>query len=198
MATHTYQLIPTFLTGGQFAQSVWHYAFDDVGFLTTKDAATALISAWDTAHRTQLRACLPTDVTIVSYRARQINAAGGFNAYLPISATNAGTRTGTQSATGLCPVVIFFPINPADGRGKWFIPGVSEADIEDGRFTDTYSSAINTILTSLFDPVVLTGGGGPTASFGWFSKVGNTMKLPNIALLSQNLGTQRRRMRPAG
>jgi len=198
MATRTYQLVPTFNCAGQFAQSVWHWQFDDAGFPTTKGAAQALINAFDAARRTALRACLPTDTTLISYRARQINAQGGFNAYTPISSTNAGSRTGTQSASALNPVVVHYPLVPSHGRGKWFIPGVSESDIEDGRFTSTYAGAIAAALSTLFDPLTLTGGGSPIATFGWFSKSANTFRTPIASLLSLNLGTQRRRMRPAG
>jgi len=198
MATRTYELIPSYNTSGQFAQSVWHWQFDDAAFATTKDAATALIDAFDTARRTTLRAALPSDVELISYRARLRQGEGGFNAFVPISTTNTGSRSGTQSATALNPVVVFFPLNPAHGRGKWFIPGVSETDIEDGRFTSAYQSAIITVLDTLFDPLTLTGGGGPTATFGWFSQAANTFRLATSAILSLNLGTQRRRMRPAG
>lgn len=198
MATRTYQLIPTFNTAGQFAQSIWHWSFDDAGFATSKAAAQALINAFDAARRTTLRACLPTDVTLISYRARQINATGGFNAFTPITATNAGTRSGTQSASALNPVVVYYPITPSHGRGKWFIPGISETDIEDGRYTATYAAAIASALGTLFDPLTLTGGGSPIATFGWFSRAANSFRTPFVTQLSLNLGTQRRRMRPAG
>jgi len=198
MATRTYQLIPSFNTAGQFAQSVFHYSFDDGAFATTKDAATALINAFDAARRTALRACLPADCTLISYRARLRGGVGGFNAYVPISSTNAGTRTGAQSASALCPVVVFYPLLPNFGRGKWFVPGVSETDIEDGRFTSGYQSAMVTNLSTLFDPITLTGGGGPTATFGWFSLTTNSFVAMVDATLSLNLGTLRRRMRPAG
>lgn len=198
MAQSVYQLIPSFNTASQFAQSIWHYQFDDAAFPTTKDAAEALINAFDASHRTQLRGCLPTDVTLISYRARKRSSGGGFNAYSPVTATNAGTRTGTQSASALNPVAIFFPLLPNHGRGKWFIPGISESDIEDGRFTAGYVNAINTILGAMFDDLTLTGGGGPTAVFGWFSLGSNAFRTPIRNQLSLNLGTQRRRMRPAG
>jgi len=198
MALRTYELIPSFNVGGQFAQSVWHYQFDDAGFTTTKAAASSLITAFDTAQRTTLRACLPTDTTLISYRARLRTGVGGFNAFVPISSTNAGTRTGVQSASALNPVVIFYPLNPSFGRGKWFVPGVSETDIADGRFTSSYMSAMATNLGTLFDPLSLVGGGGPTATFGWFSEQANIFRVLDTAILSPNLGTQRRRMRPAG
>jgi len=198
MATRVYQLIPSYNTAGQFAQSVFHYAFDDSGFNTTQEAAIALINAFDAARRSDLRGCLPSDCSLISYRARLRGGLGGFNAYVPITSSNAGTRTGTQSASALNPVVILFPLNPAHGRGKWFVPGVSETDIEDGRFTGTYQSAMQTRLQTLFDPLTLTGGGGPTATFGWFSTSANAFRQMTDAILSLNLGTQRRRMRPAG
>jgi hypothetical protein len=198
VANHIYTLVPSFNTAGQFAQSVFHYQFDDAGFSTTKAAASALIAAFDAARRTSLRACLPTDVTLISYRSAALNAVGGFNAFVPVTSTNVGTRTGTQSASALNPVVVHYPLTPSQGRGKWFIPGVAEADIEDGRYTNTYASAITTILSTLFDPLTLTGGGGPTATFGWFARSANAFRQPVVSLLSLNLGTQRRRMRPAG
>jgi hypothetical protein len=198
MATRTYQLILSFNCAGQFAQSIWHYQFDDAGFTTTKSAAQELIDAFDAARRTTLRGALPSDTTLISYRARQIQAVGGFNAFLPISATNAGTRTGTQSASALNPVVLHYPLTPSHGRGKWFIPGVSESDIESGRFTANYAGVIESICTTLFDPLTLSGGGSPTATFGWYSRGSNAFRTPVSSHLSLNLGTQRRRMRPAG
>jgi hypothetical protein len=198
MATRTYELIPSFNTAGQFAQSVWHYQFDDAGYTTTQEAARALIDRWDTVNRTGLRACLPSDVTLISYRARLRGGIGGFNAFVPVTSTNTGSRSGTQSASALNPVAIFYPFDPSHGRGKWFIPGVSETDIEDGRFTGTYRNAINTQINAIFDPIVLAGGGGPTATFGWFAITANAFRIATSAALSPNLGTQRRRMRPAG
>lgn len=198
MATHIYQLVPSFNCGGQFAQSVWHYRFDDAGFSTTKAAATALITAFDTAKRTALRAFLPSDTTLISYRARQQMAVGGFNAFVPISSTNAGSRSGSQSASALNPVVIHYPLTPNGGRGKWFIPGISETDVEVGKFTDAYTTAINALLTTFFGDITLTGGGAPVAEFGWYDKLANQFRTPNTSMLSQNVGIQRRRMRPAG
>lgn len=198
MSTHIYQLIPSFNTGGQFAQSIFHYSFDDAGFATTKAAGTALINAFDAARRTQLRAFLPTDVSLISYRARQTQATGGFNSFLPITSTNTGTRSGVQSATALNPVVIHFPLNPSHGRGKWFVPGISETDIEDGVYTAAYTSAISALLSTFLDPLTLTGGGAPTAIFGWPTTTSPpAFRVPSMSVLSQNLGTQRRRMKPA-
>ncbi len=197
MALHSYELIPTYNTAGQFAQSVFHYQFEDAAFTTTKAAGLALITAFDTAKRTALRAFLPTDVTLISYRARQVGGIGGFNAFVPISSTNAGTRTGAQSATALNPVVIHYPLLPNFGRGKWFIPGISEADIESGRYTAAYTAAIETLLSTFFGDLTLVGGGNPTANFGWRAASGLHVH-PTESHLSLNLATQRRRMRPAG
>jgi len=197
MALHSYALVPSFNTAGQFAQSVFHYQFDDGAFPTTKAAALALITAFDTAKRTNLRAFLPTDVTLISYRAKQVRGLGGFNAFVPISSTNAGTRSGSQSATALNPCVIHYPLLPNFGRGKWFIPGISETDIESGRYTAAYTAAIEILLATFFGDLTLVGGGNPTATFGWVNASG-TFVHPVASHLSLNLATQRRRMRPAG
>jgi len=198
MSQHVYQLVPSFNCAGQFAQSVFHYQFEDGGFTTTKAAAAALITAFDTAKRTNLRSMIPTDCTLISYRARQINAAGGFNAFTPISSTNVGLRSGTQSASALNPVVIQYPLVPSQGRGKWFIPGISETDIEDGRYTAGYTAAVEVILATFFDDITLTGGTSPVAQYGWWSTTFNAFRTPIASHLSMNLGIQRRRMRPAG
>lgn len=199
MATRTYQLIPTFNVGGQFAQSVWAWQFDDAGFSTTKGAAQALINAFDVARRATLRAMLPVGTSLLSYRGRLVQASGGFNAFSIPAGAVAGTRPGEISVSALNPVAVFYPLNPAHGRGKWFIPGVSETDIESGIYTAAYVTAINAGLGTIFDDLVLVGGGAPTARFGWIAKGPPAAFRSSIRNeLSKNVGLQRRRMRPAG
>jgi hypothetical protein len=197
MADHNYSLIITGLSGPQFVQNVLHYRFDDSGFLTTKSAAAALQAAWDVANRLTWRQILPTDYTIKSYKGSRVDGGGGFEAFSPITAGGtAGTRAGTQSATGLNPVIVVAPfLETAPGRGKIFLPGISETDIEDGKYTEAYKTAVAGALVNLLDDLTLTGGGGPTASYGWIKKNG-TFVAGGKVWLSMNLGTQRRRMRP--
>lgn len=196
MAQNVYTMIITYTTGPQFAQSVTHWQFDDSGYSTTKGAAEALQIAWDTARRAVFKAMLPTDVVIKSYKGQRVSATGGFEAFTPVTSGGTGTRPGTQSATALNPVIVSTSIPLTRGRGKFFMPGVSETDIEDGKYTEAYKTAMAALLTTMFDDVVLSGGGAPTAVYGWLD-AGNNFHVADNVWLSLNLGTQRRRMRPA-
>lgn len=194
MALNTYSLIPSFNCGGQFAQCVWHYQFDDAAFSTTKAAAEDLQIKWDAANRTTLRNILSSAVTIVSYKGSCVSSPGGFEAFSPIASSNAGTRGSTISASGLSPCIIHYPVNLSLGRGRTFLPGVAEADCESGIFTSSFRGAVETALTTLFDPITLTG--GATATFGYFRRPQKVFVALVNSILSENLGTQRRRMRP--
>lgn len=197
MALNTYTLIPSYNVGGQFAQNVWHYQFDDSGYTSTQEAAGHLITAWDTANRTTLRSILSSSVTLVSYKSSCISSPGGFEAFVGIGASNAGTRNAAMSASGLATTVIHYPVNLTLGRGRTFFPGLSEVDAEDGIYTNGFRTAVETALTTLFDPVTLAGGGAPVATFGYFRRPQKVFVALVNSILSEIIGTQRRRMRPA-
>jgi hypothetical protein len=198
MAQNTYSLIASYTCGGQFAQNVWHWQFDDALFTTTKSAAEALQIAFGAlGHITALRQILDHKVTINSLRGSCVSSPGGFEAFTPVSGANAGLRGGDLSVSGLAPVLVHYPINLSLGRGRTFLPGISEDDVDDGIFSAGFRGAVATALATLFQNMVLTGGGGPTAIFGyWRAKQKVFVALPNTEL-SENLGTMKRRMRPA-
>jgi len=197
MAQNTYSLIISYDCAGQFAQNVTHWQFDDAGFSTTKSAAEALQAAWVTAGRnTSLKNILSSSVTIVSLKGSCVSSPGGFDAFTPISPPVAGIRGAGLSVTGLAPVLVSYPINLSLARGRFFLPGIAEADIDDGIFTTGFRGAVTSALANLFDNLTLTGGGGPTAIFGYFRRPQKVfVALPNT-ILSENLGTMKRRMRP--
>lgn len=196
MALNTYSLILSHSIGTQFAQNVFHYQFDDSGFATTKEAANALQIAWDTANRTTWRNILPSPTTLLSYKGACVSSPGGFDAFSPVTGAAGGTR-GAISVSGVAPCIIHYPVNLSLGRGRTFLPGLAEADCDSGIYTSAYTSAVLTALTTLFDPLTLVGGGGPTATFGYFRRPQKVFVALINSILSQNVGTQRRRMRPA-
>jgi len=197
MAQQTYRLVITGNAAGQFVQNVLHYQFDDAGYTTSQVAAAQLITKWHNTNAALWRAILPTDYLLKSYKAVKVTGGGGFSSFLPNPGTQAGTRPGAQSASALNPVVIITPIPLTRARGKIFLPGISETDIQDGVFTAAYTSAVTSALSTLLDDLVLAGGGTPTAVYGWLKKDGVTFVTGDNSFLSQNLGTQRRRMKPA-
>lgn len=195
MALNTYALTVSYNCGGQFAQNVFHYQFDDATFATAQLAATDLITKWDTANRGTLRGILSAAVTIVGYKAGRISSAGGFEAHLSVAASNAGTRGATISAAGLAPCIIHYPVNLTLARGRTFLPGVAENDVESGIFTENFKAAAQSALNTLFDQLTMTGGGAATFGY-WRTKPTKLFVALVDSILSENLGTQRRRMRP--
>lgn len=194
--TRIYSLVTNYTTAGQFASCVHHWGFDDSGYSTTQAAAQALITAWLAAKQAALVAMLPTDVTLLSVRSRLVQSTGGFEGFTLVTSSNVGTRTGTQSASGLAPCIIFFPTLNGRLRGRWFLPGVSEADVVDGVFATAYKTAIQTQLATILANLTLAGGGTPTASMYIYTRATKTGTLIQSASLSNLLGTQRRRQLP--
>jgi len=197
MATHTYQLSINYAAQNQFASNILHYGFDDGGFASSAAAALALCNAWDTANRTLLKNILPTTTTIVSLKARALNMVGGFEGFLSMPASQTGARTGNVAATGVSPLVILVPTVEPSGKGKSFLPGVTDTDLVDGEYQSGFVTAFNTNNHLYTDTLVLTGGGAPTATPGIYSRKTLTLNFIKAVELSMVFGTQRRRQRPA-
>lgn len=196
MALNTYTLIPTFNVGGQFAQVVWHYQLDDSTFGTTKSAAQDLQQKFDTAHRTAMRSILPAEVSLVSYKGSCVSSPGGFEAFSPATGAVAGIITGGMSVSGLAPVLVHVPVDVSMARGRTFLPGISESSVESGILTAAYTTLVEGVIAAgFFQPLTLTGGG--QATFGYWRAAQKQFVPIAHTLLSQNLGTMRRRMRPA-
>lgn len=162
MATHVYQLGINYNADGQFATNVLHFTFDDGGFTSTAAAARGLIGGWDAANRTALRNVLSSHVSIISYRARAVAIAGGFEGSSTLTAANTGNRAGSYSASGIGAVAIFFPIGNAKQRGRMFLPGVSNSDCFDGILTAAYKTVLNTSFATMISPFPTVGGGAVT------------------------------------
>lgn len=198
MAIHTYSLSPSYNAGGQFCANMLHYQFDDSSYGDTASAALALINAFDTANTAHLKALLCTSVAILSYRSRCLTQPGGFEAIKLLSGVT-GTRTGILSVAGISPVAVLFPTANAKPRGRCFLPGCSNTDLTDGEFSSTYRAAFTTHAVMFVNTIVLAGGATPTATPVVYSRKttpGSSFSV-EYARLSDMLGTQRRRMRPA-
>jgi len=199
MANHTYSLVISYVAGGQFAQNVLHYQFDDAGFSDTQSAALALVNAFDTANTTHLRNMLCDSVSVYGYRARALDVAGGFEALKLLAGPPAGTRTGTLAVSAVSPVIILFPNGNAKQRGRVFLPGISDSDLIQGEFQAGFRTAVTTHRVMFVNTITLTGGGGPVASPVVYSRkpLPSTSRIVEYARLSEMAGTMRRRQRPA-
>jgi len=198
MAQHTYSLIPSYHVGGQFAQNILHYQFDDSGFTDTASAALALCNAFDTGNTAHLRALTLTTTQILSYKARALTAPGGFEAVKILGAIF-GTRAGNIGASAVSPVIVLFPMGNAAPRGRVFLPGVSDTDLVDGEYTSNFRTNVTNHRIMFTQTLTLTGGGSPVATPVIYSRktTPGSSYTVEYARLSDMPGTQRRRMRPA-
>jgi len=199
MANHTYSLVASYSVGGQFAQNILHYQFDDAGYADTQSAALALVNAFDTANTTHLRSMLCNSVSVLGYKARALNVAGGFEALKLLAGPPAGTRTGTLAVAAVSPVIILFPNGNAKQRGRVFLPGISDSDLIQGEFQAAFRTAVATHRVMFTQTLSLAGGGTPVASPVVYSRLPlpSTSRVVEYARLSEVAGTIRRRQRPA-
>lgn len=123
---------------------------------------------------------------------------GGFEAIKLLSGVS-GLRTGNLGATAPSPVAVLFPTGNAKPRGRVFLPGVTDLDLIDGEYTSTFRSNFATHAVMFVNTVVLAGGGTPTATPVVYSRKtspGSSYTVEYVRL-SDMVGTQRRRQRPA-
>lgn len=198
MAQQVYSLIASYKSGGQFAQNILHYQFDDSSYGDTAAAALALCNAFDAANTAKLQAILSTVTQILSYKSRNVTAGGGFEAIKLLGAIF-GSRTGNLSVTAPSPVAILFPTGNAKPRGRCFLPGVTDTDLVDGEFTTAFRNQCVTQFALFVNTLTLSGGATPVATPVIFSRktVPGTPYAVEYARLSDLVGTQRRRQRPA-
>lgn len=199
MSTHTYSMVVSYNCGGQFSQNVLHYQFDDGGYSNTADAAFDLCNAFDVAHRADLKSILSAHTTILSLKGRALNVSGGFEGILTLPAAQVGTRAGNLSVSAVGPVVVLYPNANAKQRGRVFLPGLSDADADYGNLKPAYKTAFAAVMSIFTGTLTLAGGGSPVASPVIYSRkpLPATSRIVEYARLSEMLGTQRRRQRPA-
>lgn len=197
MASRVYQMVISTNVAGQFCQSIFHWKFEDSGYTSTFAAAQALNERFIATKAGSLKNCCPTATSFLSFKSRLVQASGGFEHIAPIAAGETGNRPGDVSVSGLSAVVVFYPSTNSPIRGRWFIPGLSDTDVEGGILTEDYKSDLATSLNTVFDPMTLVGGGAPEATFCLYNRVAKLPYTGDISwLLSDKVGTQRRRQRP--
>jgi hypothetical protein len=197
MADQVYTLTMSYVSAGQFCQNIVGWRFDDAGFGSTFAAAEALCNAFNSSRKSLLMGCLPRVVTLTSLKARRYSTGGGLEAVVPMTTGNVGTRTGGISVSGASPCVIGYPTLPTTRRrARIFLPGVRELDLVNGTFTNTYKTAVNGAFGTLFDPLTLSGGGDPVATFVLKFSTPGTAVVISQWQLSDACGQLRRRQVP--
>lgn len=184
--------------GPQPGMNVLHF-FANVGVgVTDVDSITQdAIGAFVVDLESLWRDVLPEDVQIVGYKGRRVSPSGGPTVIVPASGVF-GTRTGHFSAGSVGPCVI---ASYMQGDGDWragriFLPGVSEADIQENQFDATLITALDALYDELLDFHV-----GPVVSQSWeyciYSRTHNEFSGVEALTTSGRPGTQRGRLKPA-
>jgi hypothetical protein len=198
MGLNTYSMAINYNVGGQFASNILFFQFDDSGFSNTADAAHGLCLGWQTANQTRLLNILSAHVTLMSYRARNVTAGGGFEGQVLLAAGVVGNRAGNLMAAGIGPCYVFVPTGNAKQRGRMFVPGISDSDASDGILTSAFLTVLNTSGSGFITPFAVTGGGGPVATPVVFTrKPAKVSRTIQHVLVSMNLAQVRRRQVPA-
>lgn len=198
MADQIYTLTISSTCAGQFCQNVTAWRFDDAGYGSTFEAAEELCNAFNGSRKALFVAMLPNVTTLNSLKARRYSASGGLEAVVPLTAGNVGTRAGGVTLAGNAPCLIGYPALPTNRRrARLFLPGVREADLIDGIFTDAYRTAIAGSLATVFDPLTLSGGGAPVATYVIKFSTPATAVVISDWRLSDACGQLRRRQLPA-
>jgi hypothetical protein len=151
MSAEVYEWVLSGVLGGQFVQTVQHVAVDRVG--TPTAYAMARLLALTFADESNLIAlmcgCLPTDYHPTSIRVKRVLPTGGPTCIVlaGVFATSAGVRTGSISSAQVNPVIVWIPTDHPAKTGRLFLPGVSEADIDEMQLVSGLVTAINDLCT---------------------------------------------------
>ena len=199
MPAETYECIISGTLAGQFVQTVLHVNCDNTLPEPPFDVAQALVDLFIGNGELVELYCgaLPADYACTSFRARRILTAGGPSAIGLSSAmaVNSGARTGNISSAQVNPVIIWIPTTNPAKTGRTFMPGVSEADIDEM----VYSSGLITALDA-FGTYFEDGGTLPLGSIAWTGAIYRRALSASHGItnhrVSPVVGTQRRRLRP--
>jgi len=200
MALETYEVVISGTLAGQFVQTVLHVNLDNTADEPPFDVADTIVQDFGVTVGTMIdawNACLPADYSTSSMRARRILPTGGPSAIAlgSLFSTNVGQRTGNVSSAQVNPVIIWITTTLPAKTGRTFLPGVSEADIDEMVYTAPLIAAIDA-----FGAYWETGGTLTLGSIAWTGAIYRRALSASHGItnhrISPVVGTQRRRLRP--
>jgi len=192
MANDVHQLTIAGLCGGEFWETVQHYACDATSSADPVSDSASLITGFRANVETELLACMATATNIYGYKAKRVNNGGGPTVLVPIVAVD-GAQDEDQlpASNGYCITSRYS--NGTEWRaGRWFIPGIPESFVDQNQFN---ASAIAAIA----DLVIANSGFTSTPrtwAYGTWAGSVSTFFPPVYVNLSPKVGVQRRRLLP--
>ena len=193
---NVYQLTITGSSFLQFCQNIMHFELSEGGSGGPYDYAKALLDSWHSSLVTDWLACLPSDYTLSSARAKRVTGTGGPVAIDLQDAGMNGSRAGTLGMSSNAPLVEFpVLLNGKNVTGKIFFPGANQDDIVENRLLAALETVVDSFGATLLNPLTLSGGLG-TAKFCIFNRATKTDTIATISRIPTLVGTQRRRLHP--
>jgi len=104
-----------------------------------------------------------------------------------------GAISGPYSASQVAACIIWSSVDAANKTGRNFIPFVPDSELDDGRFSAAYKTAVDNFIEQVISGLSTTFG---TFKFGFYKQTPKTVYEFTDGYLSRKVGTQRRREVP--
>lgn len=192
MANDVYQLVIVGGCAGEFWETVQHFEGSATSGSDPVGAADNLITGFRAAPEATLADIMAADTSIYGYKAKRINNGGGPVVMVPITPV-VGTVAGTSATSGTAQVIVSrFPHAGKFKTGRWFIPGVPEANLTGNHLTPTQIGNIGAFIND----VTTFSSGGFGFTYGTWSRKFTAFFAPTYIAPSAKIGIQRRRLLP--
>jgi len=194
MAKELYRLSVSGNHVNEYWENVLFFEGDNLSAGDVIVNARDLISSWQSVAHGEFLAMLPGTVFINRLTACRQDLAGGIqivHQYAPY--TEGGTAGAAASSQQLCPIVRLIPPMGVKSAGRFFLPGVDEADIENNQPVAGWFTKLATLMGTLL-------GGFGSGSINWtqaiYSRKNESYALALSYDTSPIIGWQRKRQRP--
>jgi len=195
MATELYLLEIHGTHTSEFWQCNLYFEGDNLSAGDVIVNARDLVSNWLNNAETQWLDMIPETCTMERLVARRVDVGGGISIVHQYLYGNViGNATGGSSGYQLCPIVRLIPPNGVKSAGRFFLPAISESDIND----NTVDAGWVTRLAALMNTMI---GGMSDGAITWtqaiYSRKLNQYHKAMDFDTSPIIGWQSRRRRPA-
>jgi len=179
--------------------NVFNLAINDPSVPNEYEVAASIINALNvgagiTSWMSRYVRLISEQCYISNILCRRISNGGGNTAEAILQVDSLpGIRTGIVAATQVAATVIWVQTDVEKITGRTFIPGISIEDIDGGRFSTDYQSAIDNFIARHLSGFAVSAG---TALFQIYDRETPIGYQVSNGYLSPKPGTQRRRERP--
>lgn len=197
MPEEAYEHVITGHLSGQFVQTVLHSVIENTSS-TNPYAVAEMLNDLFIGENELLSVfldALPANYVGSSIRTRRVGPTGGPTAIALASLwdVSVGQRVGDIQSQQVNPLLILIPVDEPAKTGRIFMPGASEADIDEGQIQSGLVAKMNDLGTYLDAGWTVAAG---TGKGGVYRRATKTVDPLGYFRVSPLIGTQRRRLKP--